>query len=350
MIFRDLVIYLLGNGNANKIMSQKLPIGSPFCSIERQDIITGKPDSTLVVIGNGFDLMHGVPSGYYHFRDFLGKRSELRVVLETWIMKEDLWADFEESLAYLDENGLIENAGECADILGVLEQDDDNFSAADFFAAAELTVMPAQIIQRELPKRFKQWVETLRPSSGDKPLADIINREYRYINFNYTEFLETLYDVPKDKITYIHGNRRNKKQTLILGHAPDAGPTDDETENSQEIYLEKGMTQTLFDLQETAWNHIGNYFDATTKKTDEIINKHNVFFQSISNVDTIIVIGHSLSIVDYPYFAAMIRYNHAPMAITWYISWNSENDLKRIRDFADRMGIIADKLRLFRAK
>ncbi|GHV64498.1 hypothetical protein AGMMS49587_17010 [Spirochaetia bacterium] len=314
-----------------------------------KDVITGKPDSTLVVIGNGFDLMHGVLSGYYHFRDSLGKYSELRAALETWIMQEDLWADFEESLAYLNSHELIENAGECADILGVLEQDDDDFSAADFFAAAEMAVMPAQIIQRELPKKFKHWVQTLRPSSDDKPLADILNKKNRYINFNYTEFLESLYDIPKERITYIHGCRQNKNEPLILGHSPDAGPTDDETESSQEMHFGRGMTQTLFDLQETAWNHIGNYFDETTKKTDEIIKKNHVFFESISSIDKIIVIGHSLSIVDYPYFAAMIRCNKAPAVMTWDISWHSVNDLKKIQDFAAKMGISVNQLRLFRA-
>ena len=42
---------------------------------------------------NGFDLMHGVSSSYYNFRDFLGKESELRKQLEEWNLEEDLWAD-----------------------------------------------------------------------------------------------------------------------------------------------------------------------------------------------------------------------------------------------------------------
>jgi hypothetical protein len=34
-------------------------------------------DHVLYVIGNGFDLMHGVRSSYYAFRDTLGKNSAL---------------------------------------------------------------------------------------------------------------------------------------------------------------------------------------------------------------------------------------------------------------------------------
>ena len=38
---------------------------------------------TLYIIGNGFDLMHRVPSSYYNFRDSLGKNNSLRYSLET---------------------------------------------------------------------------------------------------------------------------------------------------------------------------------------------------------------------------------------------------------------------------
>ena len=43
-------------------------------------------EETLYIIGNGFDLMHGVKSSYYNFRDFLKKRNpELKVQLESYI-------------------------------------------------------------------------------------------------------------------------------------------------------------------------------------------------------------------------------------------------------------------------
>ena len=59
---------------------------------------------TLYIIGNGFDLMHRVPSSYYNFRDSLGKNNSLRYSLETALTAEDIWADFENALGTLNLN------------------------------------------------------------------------------------------------------------------------------------------------------------------------------------------------------------------------------------------------------
>ncbi|HHV19544.1 MAG TPA: hypothetical protein GXZ27_12010 [Thermoanaerobacterales bacterium] len=50
------------------------------------EIPLADPDTTLFVIGNGFDIMHGVPSSYYNFRDTIGKNNILRFTLETYIL------------------------------------------------------------------------------------------------------------------------------------------------------------------------------------------------------------------------------------------------------------------------
>lgn len=40
---------------------------------------------TLYIIGNGFDLMHRVPSSYYNFRDSLGKNNTIRQMYDLMI-------------------------------------------------------------------------------------------------------------------------------------------------------------------------------------------------------------------------------------------------------------------------
>ena len=54
------------------------------------------------MIGNGSDLAHGVSSSYSKFRDWLGRHSDLRKVLGTYIRNDALWWNFEEALADLD--------------------------------------------------------------------------------------------------------------------------------------------------------------------------------------------------------------------------------------------------------
>src|SRR6056297_1497490 len=100
--------------------------------------------------------MHDVPSSYYNFRDFLGRNNYLRNALETYIKRDDLWSDFEESLAHLDDDAILGTTNDMVDIYNVKDQYDDDSSAADFFMAAEAVTGPAEIIMRELPGEFRK--------------------------------------------------------------------------------------------------------------------------------------------------------------------------------------------------
>jgi len=62
-------------------------------------------------------------------------------------------------------------------------------------------------------------------------------------------------------------------------------------------------------------------------------------FESLSSVQRIIVIGHSLSSVDWPYFAEIMNHTHQ---VHWYLSWHGQEDSKRIQSFTDAMGIPDD--------
>lgn len=55
-------------------------------------------EGSLYVIGNGFDMLHGVRSSYYDFSRTLGKKSSVRFYLEKYLKTDDLWADFEGAL------------------------------------------------------------------------------------------------------------------------------------------------------------------------------------------------------------------------------------------------------------
>ncbi len=59
--------------------------------------------------------------------------------------------DYEESLAHLDDEAMLDTVNDWMDILDVMGQFDDDFSAAEFFMTAETATGPAQTIIRELP-------------------------------------------------------------------------------------------------------------------------------------------------------------------------------------------------------
>jgi len=320
----------------------------PFNQIKKSEISLINPNTSLFIIGNGFDLMHKIPSSYYNFRDFLGRNNSLRNALENYIKRDDLWADFEESLAYIDDDAMLGTTNDMMDIFDVKDQFDDDFSAADFFMAAEAAIGPAQTIMRELPGEFRKWVSTLKISNSEKPLADILNNEPKFITFNYTEFLETIYGIPRKNIWYIHGDRREKNKKLILGHAPESEFHGKDNTEKFGRESSKIKNQTEYDLRETAGYGLIEYYDATTKKSDDVIKDNKDKFENFRYIENVIVIGHSLSQVDYPYFKEIIKHNQNAADMNWHISWYSSEDLKRIKQFVLEMNISHSKLKIFR--
>lgn len=90
----------------------------------------------------------------------------------------------------------------------------------------------------------------------------------------------------------------------------------------------RGCVETA--AREAAW-----YEEETTKKCSDIIKKHRSFFDELTTIKYIFVIGHSLSEVDYPYFEEICKKTNAK----WYIGYHSLDDLKRLLSFADKMNL-----------
>lgn len=154
---------------------------------------------TLYIIGNGFDLANGVRSSYRDFAKFLKKQGRdghyLYDTMEFYLgSAPDLWGDFEASLAYLDRGKAMDSVDIIqGDLLDVKDPEDENFSAAEYFATIEMGLANLTNIQEMLLELFFKWVKTL---DSDKPVWKCpvkLDYDGRYINFNYTEFLETRY-------------------------------------------------------------------------------------------------------------------------------------------------------------
>ena len=321
---------------------------SPFKYIEKSNFSKTDPDTSLLVIGNGFDLLHGVKSSYYNFRDTLGKNNSLRFVLETYLNVEDIWADFEDALAHINKDAMF----------GVVDMWLDDFDAynpdgqaADFFAAIDTATGPSQTITQDLPRRFRMWVESLKvPDLSFRPLSGVITNS-KTLNFNYTEFIEDLYGVDKEKVCYIHGCRRKEKyhpkEKLILGHVPGAGDNDSVGDYRLPKHKSSHKQYMMDAAVETAARNLSWYDDETTKYSKDIIENHQGFFNKLSNVKQIIVIGHSLSPVDRDYFKKIISVNQDHRNIEWYISCHSPRNIESTKVFSEAMGIEVDQITLF---
>ena len=318
---------------------EKELVSSPYTIKAIPEIEIGVPATTLCVIGNGFDLAHGVPSSYSKFRDGLGRRSELRETLETYIRNDALWWNFEEALADLDLNSPSMAIPEMLDAFNAYDPD---AQMADYYAAIDMAMSPVDTITNELPKRFRKWIESLDVDIANKPLKNIVKPGAKYLNFNYTEFAETLYGA--QNVCYIHGSRKNRKAKLILGHSYKKSVPDVSVKMPRfKDGFKRGMVNAAFD---DAMVHAGWYDQATTKNSRQIIKDNESFFDGLSDIDTIIVIGHSLSEVDMEYFEKIRSVVHSDAK--WVFSCHDFGGLKAINAFVKTMAIGADRATIFR--
>ena len=292
---------------------------------------------TLYIIGNGFDLMHGVKSSYRAFRDFLGKNSDLRFKLELYLKPDDIWADFEDALGHINMDMMAnpDVVGDMLDVTGFFEEDSGE---AEYYMALEMAAEPMRSITEDLEKRFRTWIKKLEIGTNDRPLKTLFHDD-KVLCFNYTEFVESLYGVSESKVCYIHGCRRKKKgyqkEKLILGHRP--GASEEEYALIRGLKRKKSYRSHVIDVaQEGVVRILSEYDEALTKDSQSIISEHSMFFKSLADVTNVVVIGHSISPVDWDYFLEVAK--HTPAA-HWYFGCHGIHDLENMQHLAKLLGI-----------
>lgn len=102
-----------------------------FDIIPLEHVVPDPKEKILYIIGNGFDLMHGVRSSYYDFGNTIGKNSHIRFVLENYLESDDLWADFEGALATMNVEAMSQPFV-LDTLLDAMDAYDEDAQAADF--------------------------------------------------------------------------------------------------------------------------------------------------------------------------------------------------------------------------
>jgi Bacteriophage abortive infection AbiH len=279
--------------------------------------------TTLYIIGNGFDIHHGIDSHYSAFGKFLFSKDHetYKFVKKYFAVDEDFWSDFETRLALFDAGSLIEDASDFLVSYGA-----DNWSDSyhhDYQYEIDIVVKALSITMKA---RFADWIVQLAIPVRNKIEGKMVHLDPAaiFLNFNYTPTLEKLYNVADRQILHIHGSSKERAEALVLGHGWSP--------------KEKGSLNQNIDLEEADIRVIeGNrivdkYFEATFKPTDQIIFKNRKFFQGLVQVKKIFVMGHSMAEVDLPYFREILRHIDVRQA-TWKVSYY-ENQAKVEQQFA----------------
>ncbi len=395
----DITTKDLVNGMIEFCLKRRNVLLEPYRKIKYS--INGKPIRHLYIIGNGFDRHHGAKSSYEDFHKYLLKRNQLIVMMfelffgpksminsfgnianyllcpyfdaelyvpeTTWTTKY-LWKDFEKNLSELNRERIFDFVDEC---LSRMSEDDEDFSYADFLSPINLVEEVVNLCSHDMQYHFHRWINTIHYKKGFRKNMLNLDSNAAFLNFNYTLFLESEYFIPRDHILYIHGHRQQKFGTLVLGHnVEDEDASFKEWVHKHKIRRryrpnlkdKKGnyfandklvyLTYFLKDEKKGNWrdpirfyaadyteHFLESYYTKNIKHCNDIIDTNLGFFESMSYLEKITVLGHSLGEVDFPYFKAIVENTNNTENLVWNFSYHNDNDILNIRKFCKRMNI-----------
>ena len=280
----------------------------------------------LYIIGNGFDIRHGLPTRYKHFKSYVAKNDkELYDAIEEYIPAGDEWNELESALGEIDYELILQNS-EMFLVTYNTEDWSDAYHHDYQYEVDKITRM----LSARLKEQFADWVKgiNIADAYNSEQYTPPIPRESLYFSFNYTNTLQQIYAVPDAQIMHIHGNC-SYDEDLILGHSF-------RVEKSLNPYI--GPDQDIRIAE--AYDSIDKYFGNTFKPSEDIIKEENVFFSSLKNVDEVIVLGHSLAEVDGEYFAEINK--SIPKSARWIVAlYKGEEKSGSLEDYDVRASNIS---------
>ena len=279
--------------------------------------------SKLFIIGNGFDLAHGLKTAYSDFQDYLSityptasegmtvpgymldgegnevPTSELEVVgFIARVLSDtdgDRWRDIEASIGGIEfDNYVMSYDHDDED-----EDDDDLFHARNFNESWAMSLVQPLLA---IPSYFAEWIDTISPCGikMKKEFLQLIDRCHDlFLSFNYTRTLEDLYGV--HPVCHIHGIQGQK---LVFGHGEEFDYF------SEDNY---GRVPGTEDSYQTIHERL-------KKDTITAIKTNIAFFNGLdASITEIYSFGFSFSPVDEVYIAEICR-RIDTTPVTWYLS------------------------------
>lgn len=292
--------------------------------------------SSLFIIGNGFDIAHGIPTKYRDFREFVIKlypesltyRDEVtliddmldtepevfaaEILLSTMdrVAGED-WCNFEEALAYVnfDHKFPLPNHKENE------TEDEDNALMKKYLLYMDVLTSGYISCSKDWQELFRLWIKEVQSNiEKDMFLSKVSLKELFslpntfFLTFNYTKTLQHLYGVKK--VIHIH-NRSGQK--LIFGHG----------QNNATYW-------NTADQVVIGSSFLDDMLMSFKKDTLSPFKKYNDFFKKLdNNIDKVYSYGFSYGKVDGVYIKEIIK-RISPVT-TWYFTSFESKDKEALR-------------------
>lgn len=258
---------------------------------------------TLYIIGNGFDLHHGLKTSYLNFRDDYVKKkcsilwNDLLDIYGSAPQNDNLWwKDFENMLGKVDYESLSQSRN--GDALGFIKV--------------------RNLMKGKLPPLFGSWIKTVdRQIVLNKIiLMDEFDANALFFTFNYTLLLEKAYHVKEENVWHIHGTIKHPDD-IVVGHDADAGQLVKYTQEYNEDQL-RISTSYADNINQEALN-------GAKKVRNRIYLQEDKFYQ-YCNIKHFIAMGFSFNDIDMPYIEKIWSVNEHKKDTKWTLYVHTPED------------------------
>lgn len=246
-------------------------------------------ENTLYIIGNGFDLHHGLNTSYLDFRNYCASSlpSLWRFLSEIYgdMINNDMWwSDFENMLGCVNYDNLA--------------------LSSNGFAMGDQKVQ--NLFKGMLPPLFGKWIKQI----GGNPQMDKdlnIDTDALFFSFNYTLVLERTYHIDEKKVWHIHNSIENP-DNIIIGHDSD----------ERKLYSTYLSNKTNYIVSPDFVDRINRKTAQGSKKVKKIIENQGDRFRSLySQIKHIVVMGFSFNDIDMPYIEKIWSVNEHKKDTIW---------------------------------
>lgn len=282
----------------------------------------------LYIVGNGFDLNHGRKTSYWDYRNYLSEKypdlvykfdmmeytkgAEVDVNSRWSDLENKLWLDYDSAFSEITDNYYPDLDSERTpgwDDIGIEVNNRYGF------------------FKKFTRDCFYEWI-----CDEDQEFIDnnfkrhVFYSDSYFVTVNYTKTLENLYSIPADHILHIHGavDFPDSIQFGTPENNPIIAQNDLEKQFRQDefygVAVEPGVSSLV-----SCMNHM--YKDIAGN-----MGRLETFVGSICGIDEIIIMGHSFSGIDAPYYSQKFIpkfYN-----VNWTIYVHNDRDMNEAQQFA----------------
>jgi hypothetical protein len=267
-------------------------------------------DRVLYIVGNGFDLWHGLPtkfSDFYYFaRDLL---DELDEYFDSKNTEATPWCDFENHLGRYNWKSFY-------DAHNNLEPWEDSFRPSFVYSLEDDIQEETEMLIDSLKEKLREWVGSI--SIEHLPKKFRFSTDSLFITFNYTSTLQEVYGISKTDILHIHGCEF-EFDDLVFGHGEilqeDGEPEIDENGDSLRTMFTDSENSAKYPLY------------ALRKPVSDILEKNIGFFDNLESSNIVVILGHSLNDIDLPYLSEVEKRLSGSI---WIVSTHGDEGLHHL--------------------